>query len=199
VRDLSDYVFSAAQVMFIDVALAGDNLIMVGLVASRVSPDLRQSVILWGIAGAAAIRAIVALMILQILPIVGLTLAGGLLLLSVCWRLYTELARAGLRHRAETAPSQAIEIDFRHAIGNIIVADLSMSLDNVLAVAGAAKGNVYILVSGILFSIGIIAFAANVVAKVMERHRWVSWLGLTVILYVAIDMIVRGLNQFRSI
>jgi YjbE family integral membrane protein len=194
---LSDYILSIAQVVAIDLSLAGDNLILVGLAASRVSPHLRQRVILWGIAGAAGIRAALAVVILQILPIVGLTFAGGILLLSVCWRLYRELAGARLRVK-ETTSSEANEVDFRNAIGNIIAADLSMSLDNILAVAGAARDNAIILVSGILFSIGIVAFAANAVAKVMERYTWVGWLGLTLILYVALDMIIRGFGQFRS-
>jgi YjbE family integral membrane protein len=195
---LSDYLLSVAQVVAIDLSLAGDNLILVGLAASRVSPHLRQRVILWGIAGAAGIRAALAVVILQILPIVGLTFAGGLLLLSVCWRLYRELAGGSSHDKEETTPPRANEIDFRRAIGNIIVADLSMSLDNILAVAGAARDNAFILVSGILFSIGIVAFAANLVAQVMERYTWVSWLGLALIFYVALDMVVRGGGQFRS-
>jgi YjbE family integral membrane protein len=195
---LSDYLLSIAQVVAIDLSLAGDNLILVGLAASRVSPNLRQKVILWGIAGAAGIRAAFAVVILQILPILGLTFAGGLLLLSVCWRLYRDLAVGSSHDMEETTTPRAKEIDFRRAISNIIVADLSMSLDNILAVAGAARDNAFILVSGILFSIGIVAFGANTLAKVIERYTWVGWLGLALIFYVAIDMIIRGFGQFRS-
>ena len=184
------------QVILIDITLAGDNAIVVGLAASRVAPSKRSKVVFWGIAGAVVLRVLLAAVTLQLIAIVGLTLAGGILLLWVCWKLAREL---GLLRgaRSGAAPTPDLELaqrpmPFWSAVVQIIVADVSMSLDNVLAVAGAAKGSLVVLVAGLAFSIALMATAATLVAKLLARHRWVAWLGLAIILYVAVEMIWRG-------
>jgi YjbE family integral membrane protein len=189
-----------AQVIIIDLVLAGDNAIVVGIAASRVAPELRARVIFWGIAGAVALRVTFAAVTVQLLSIVGLTLAGGILLLWVCWKVYREVARER-SHKREAAPAGATAVTaeegaaplgFWSAMANIIVADVSMSLDNVLAVAGAARDHTWVLVAGLAISIVLMAVAANVVARLLSRFPWMTWLGLLIILYVAIDMIWRG-------
>jgi YjbE family integral membrane protein len=185
------------QVILIDITLAGDNAIVVGLAASRVAPDKRSRVIFWGIAGAVALRVLLAAVTLQLIAIVGLTLAGGILLLWVCWKLARELgpfrgARSGAAAQAPDPELAQQPMPFWSAVVQVIVADVSMSLDNVLAVAGAAKDSLVVLVAGLAFSIALMAAAATLVAKLLARHRWVAWLGLAIILYVAVEMIWRG-------
>jgi len=187
-----------AQVIVIDLVLAGDNAIVVGLAASRVAPELRAKVIFWGIAGAVALRITFAALTVQILAVVGLTLAGGILLLWVCWKMYREL-----RHAAKPVSVGAAAVahghgeagarpGFRSALVQIIAADVSMSLDNVLAVAGAAKGHTWVLVVGLGIAVVLMAVAANYIAKLLARFAWITWIGLLIILYVAIDMMWRG-------
>jgi YjbE family integral membrane protein len=188
------------QVILIDITLAGDNAIVVGLAASRVAPDKRAKVIFWGIAGAVVLRVILAAVTVQLMAIVGLTLAGGILLLWVCWKMARELwpSRGGPNGAAGRAPDPQIAhqpMPFGRAVVQIVVADVSMSLDNVLAVAGAAKGSLAILIVGLAFSIALMAVAATFVAKLLMRHSWVAWLGLAIILYVAVDMIWRGVLE----
>jgi len=184
------------QVILIDVTLAGDNAVVVGLAASRVAPDKRAKVIFWGIAGAVVLRVILATITVQLMAIVGLTLAGGILLLWVCWKMARELRpfrhRSGATSGAPGAQMVQPPMPFWTAVVQIVVADVSMSLDNVLAVAGAAKNSVAILVTGLVFSIALMAVAATLIAKLLARYRWISWLGLAIILYVAIEMIWRG-------
>ena len=183
------------QVILIDITLAGDNAIVVGLAASRVASDKRSRVMFWGIAGAVVLRVLLAAVTLQLIAIVGLTLAGGILLLWVCWKIARELRtfRGGRSGAAGQAPDPEQQpMPFWSGVVQIIVADVSMSLDNVLAVAGAAKGNLVVLVAGLAFSIALMAAAATLVAKLLARHRWVAWLGLAIILYVAVEMIWRG-------
>ncbi|HUC52004.1 MAG TPA: YjbE family putative metal transport protein [Xanthobacteraceae bacterium] len=185
------------QVILIDITLAGDNAIVVGFMASRVAPDQRPRVIFWGIAGAVVLRAILAAVAVQLMAIVGLTLAGGLLLLWVCWKIGRELWTLRRERRAaadgasgqQTAPPP---LPFWSAVTRIVVADLSMSLDNVLAVAGAAKGSTMVLVAGLVFSVALTATAATILARLLARHSWIAWLGLAMILYVALEMIWRG-------
>ncbi len=195
VNGLSDTVVALVQVVLIDLSLAGDNLVVVAMAAARVPPALRAKVILWGIVGAAVIRLLLATIIVAILPIIGLTLAGGILLLSVSWKLGRDLVRS----RRATTSAIPPHMPLRGAITSIILADLSMSLDNILAVAGAARNSQFVLVVGILLSIGFVAFLANIVARIMERHVWISWLGVVLIVYVALDMIARGLDQVRAV
>lgn len=198
---LQEQLIALLQIIAIDVVLAGDNAIVVGLAASRVAPELRARVIYWGIAGAVVLRILFALVTTQLLAIVGLTLAGGILLLWVCWKMYREI-----RHVPVTALSAAgvgsVSLDnpqptmgLSSAIAAIIVADVSMSLDNVLAVAGAAKGNMPILVVGLALSIALMALAANYIARLLKVYPWITWVGFAVILYVALEMIWRGTHE----
>jgi YjbE family integral membrane protein len=185
------------NVILIDIVLAGDNAIVVGLAASRVAPELRAKVIFWGIAGAVVLRIIFAAMTSQLLAIVGLTLAGGLLLLWVCWKMYRQITEGPHDPdavAAEAAADQAGKppMSFGQAIVQIIIADVSMSLDNVLAVAGAAKGSPLVLVIGLAIAIVLMAVASHYIAKLLVRYPWITWIGLLVILYVALDMIYSG-------
>jgi YjbE family integral membrane protein len=191
-----------AQVVMIDVALAGDNAIVVGLAASRVAPGMRRNVIFWGIAAAVVLRVLFAVIATRLFAIIGLTLAGGILLLWVSWKMYRELRRS---HDNETdvagggnANEPQMSMSFRAAVVQIIVADLSMSLDNVLAVAGAAKDHLAVLVIGLGLSILLMAVAANFIAKLLVRHAWISWLGLAIVLYVALEMIWRGFFEVAA-
>lgn len=194
---------SLLNVIIIDVVLAGDNAIIVGLAASQVHPDLRSRVIFWGIAGAVVLRIIFALMTTQLLQITGILLVGGLLLLWVCWKMYLQIkdhslspAPHSLGAAAATADGaalgQAKQLSAMAAIWQVIVADVSMSLDNVLAVAGAAKGSTLVLVIGLAVAIVLMAVASHFIASLLSKYPWITWIGLFVILYVSIDMIYSG-------
>jgi YjbE family integral membrane protein len=189
------------QIIMIDVVLAGDNAVVVGLAASRVAPELRSRVIFWGIAGAVALRVAFAAVATTLLAIIGLTLAGGILLLWVCWKMYRELAHGGHKaiHGNDTAPGTGAaaqpSMSFGAAVTQIIVADVSMSLDNVLAVAGAAKGDPLILAIGLGIAIVLMALAANAIASMLARYAWIAWIGWLVILYVALEMIFAGSRE----
>ncbi len=172
-----------AQVVMIDIALAGDNAVVVGMAVAGLPAKQRRAAVLLGVGGATVIRIILGVVALELLAIIGLLLAGGLLLLWVCWRMYRELRRP--RHAA-TAPARKT---LAQAMLQIILADVSMSLDNVLAVAGAAHGRTWILVMGLMLSVVLMGIAANLIAKVLERQRWVSWIGLLIVLYIALQMI----------
>ena len=197
--ELYPQLLALLQIIVIDVVLAGDNAIMVGLAASRVEPELRAKVIIWGIAGAVVLRILFASVATHLLAILGLTLAGGILLLWVSWRMYCEI-RFGGTHTPKTAhslgaaanPEVVATMGFGAAVTQIVVADVSMSLDNVLAVAGAAKGNTMILIIGLSLSIILMAVAANYIARLLARHPSVTWVGLAIILLVAVEMIWRG-------
>lgn len=189
-----------AQIIVIDFVLAGDNAIVVGLAASRVAPELRLKVIFWGIAGAVVLRIMFAAVATQLLTIVGLTLAGGILLLWVCWKMYREIsahqpqpALAGHPHGADSPDFKGVTVGA--AILQVIIADVSMSLDNVLAVAGAAKGNVVVLAIGLTVAIVFMAVASAMIAKLLARYHWITWIGLAIILYVALEMIWKGTHQ----
>jgi YjbE family integral membrane protein len=185
------------QIIVIDVVLAGDNAIVVGLAASRVAPEMRAKVIFWGIAGAVVLRIAFAAVTVQLLAIVGLTFAGGILLLWVCWKMYRELRHSPHAASAGAAVSHGGDVEAKpmsvlSAIVQIIVADVSMSLDNVLAVAGAAKGHTTILIIGLAIAVVLMAVAATFIAKLLARYPWVTWLGLFIVLYVALEMMWRG-------
>ena len=190
------------QVLFIDIVLAGDNAIVVGMAAAGLPADQRRKAIIWGIAAATLMRIAFASITVQLLSIVGLTLAGGVLLLWVCWKMYRELTRpsahhdsdADLEEGADGAPRKTL----KQAITQILVADVSMSLDNVLAVAGAAKDHPYILIIGLAFSVVLMGVAATLIARLLDRHRWIAWLGLLIILYVAGQMIFEGTHQVAA-
>ncbi len=189
------------NVIVIDVVLAGDNAIIVGLAASRVKEELRSKVILWGIVGAVLLRIVFAVLATQLLAIVGLLLAGGLLLLWVCWKMYWELTHKGEKrvgsHGLAARTGQPVErrMSFRAAVTQIVVADVSMSLDNVLAVAGAAKGSTSVLIIGLAVGIVLMAVAANFIADLLARYPWIAWIGFLVILYVALDMVFDGSRE----
>jgi YjbE family integral membrane protein len=187
-----------AQVIVIDLVLAGDNAIVVGVAASRVAPELRSRVIFWGIAGAVVLRIAFAAVTVQLLAIIGLTLAGGILLLWVCWKMYRELNHARqpmtLGAAAVTSQDQAAvgSMSFAAAVTQIVIADVSMSLDNVLAVAGAAKGHTWVLVVGLAVAVVLMAVAANYIAKLLGRYPSIAWIGWLIIVYVALEMMWRG-------
>ena len=177
------------QVLLIDLMLAGDNAVVVGLAVTGLAPADRKRAILFGIAGATIVRIAFAAIALRLLAIVGLLFAGGILLLWVCWRMFRELRLS--RHASDPAvPPRAKSM--RAAMIQIVLADVSMSLDNVLAVAGAAHGHPYLLAAGLLVSVLLMGAAANALASLLERHRWIAWAGLAIVFYVAIRLMVDG-------
>ena len=201
-----EWVVPLATVLFIDIVLAGDNAIVVGMAAAGLPPDQRRKAIIWGIAAATLMRIAFASITVQLLSIVGIVLAGGVLLLWVCWKMYRELRESG-SHDAQHEGAEAVAGEgapgaprktLRQAIIQILVADVSMSLDNVLAVAGAAREHPYILIIGLAFSVVLMGVAATLIARLLERHRWIAWVGLLVILYVAINMIYEGTHQIAE-
>ena len=202
VQDFSNITEPAAfsaflQVLMIDLVLAGDNAIVVGALAAGLSPDERRKVIVIGIVAALVLRIAFALVVTQLLQIVGLILVGGLLLLWVAWKMWRDL-----HHSGESAGSPEIAGDehsgirsaktFAGAVWAVAIADVSMSLDNVLAVAGAARDHPGILIVGLIFAVALMGVAANVIAKYIERYRWIAYVGLAVIVYVAGKMIYDG-------
>ncbi|MGN6286194.1 MAG: TerC family protein [Afipia sp.] len=183
------------QVIIIDLVLAGDNAVVIGLAAAGLPKEQRAKAILIGIVAATVLRIVFAGLTTQLLQIVGLLLAGGLLLLWVCWKMWREL-RAN--HGGEGAAVEGKDDDsaprktLAQATWQIIVADVSMSLDNVLAVAGAAREHPTVLIIGLALSIALMGVAASFIARLLHKHRWIAYVGLAVILYVAGDMIYRG-------
>jgi len=191
------------QVVFIDLVLAGDNAIIVGMVAANVAPEQRRKVICGGIALAVLMRILFAAVTVQLLGIIGLTLAGGLLLLWVCWKLYREL----LEQREERIGASMLDDSdgdaamatvgraaktTRAAMVQIAIADVSMSLDNVLAVAGAAADHLSALIVGLSLSVILMGVGATLIAGLLQKHQWIGYLGLGLIAYVALSMIWRG-------
>ncbi len=185
--DILAQLTALAQVLVIDLVLAGDNAVVVGMAVAGLPAAQKRAAILGGIGGAAVIRIGLALVALRLLAVVGLLLAGGALLLWVCWRMYREL-----RPRPRHAGSVAAPKSLAAAMGQILLADLSMSLDNVLAVAGAANGHVGVLVAGLAVSVVLMAAAATLIARLLERYRWIAWLGLLVVLFVACKLVWEG-------
>ncbi|MES0403719.1 MAG: YjbE family putative metal transport protein [Hyphomicrobium sp.] len=181
------------NITMIDLVLAGDNAIIVGLAASRVAPEMRTKVIFWGIAAAVLLRIFFAAITIQLLTVIGLTLAGGLLLLFVCWKMYRQITTGNDHTQAAAAPEKPL--GFWSAVGLITLADVSMSLDNVLAVAGAAKGSTLVLVIGLAVAIILMAVASHMIAGLLVKHPWITWIGLFIILWVALDMIYDGSHE----
>lgn len=179
------------QVLLIDLVLAGDNAIVVGLAVNGLPVEQRRRAILFGVAAATLLRIGFALVTLQLLAIVGLLLAGGLLLLWVCWRMYRELRRDDAAHADVAAAPKTM----RAAMVQIVLADLSMSLDNVLAVAGAAREHPWVLVLGLAISVVLMGAAASLVARLLERYRWLAWVGLAIVLYISCKMIWEGSHE----
>lgn len=186
------------QVIAIDLVLAGDNAIVIGLAAAGVPAAQRQKAILIGIIAATVLRILFAVLTVQLLSIVGLRLIGGLMLAWVCWNMWTELRHADSAAALSTdasASSNGKEKTLMQAAMQIVIADVSMSLDNVLAVAGAAQEHIYVLVVGLIISIALMGLAANYVAKILQRYRWISYVGLAVIVYVAANMLYHGVIE----
>jgi YjbE family integral membrane protein len=205
-----------AQVIMIDLVLAGDNAIVVGMAAAGLPKEMRAKVIVIGIAAATVLRILFALITNQLLAIIGLTLAGGILLLWVCWKFWRELVherrrrlkaaamrrealtrdeRVELAEHPEALPGAAPGKTMRQAIIQIILADVSMSLDNVLAVAGAAGDHMWVLIVGLLLSVALMGAAASIIANLLKRYHWIAYVGLAIILWVAVDMVYRGTSE----
>ena len=196
----SSEISALIQVVLIDLVLAGDNAIVVGMAAATVAPEQRRKVICGGILLAVVLRIMFAAVTVQLLAIIGLTLAGGLLLLWVCWKFYRELTEqrkedvgaamldAEGGEQISTSPSKPIST----AIWQVAIADISMSLDNVLAVAGAAGDHISALIVGLAVSVILMGVAANMIAHLLQRHHWIAYVGLLLISYVAFNMIWRG-------
>lgn len=192
--------FAFGQVILLDIVLAGDNAIVIGALAAGLPADQRKKVILIGIVAALVLRIGFALVVTQLMALVGLVFAGGLLLLWVAWKMYREIV-----HTGESSGSPEIAGDehsgvkpaktFAAAAWAVAVADVSMSLDNVLAVAGAAREHPGILMVGLLIAVALMGVAANIIAQYIERYRWIAWIGLLVILYVAGSMIYTGITD----
>ena len=192
------------QILFIDIVLAGDNAIVVGALAAGLPAAQRRKVILIGVLAALVLRIAFALLVTQLLQIVGLILAGGILLLWVAWRMYREI-----RHKDESVGSEEIVGDehsglkpaksFASAAWGVALADVSMSLDNVLAVAGAAREHPWVLVFGLFLSVLLMGVAANFIARYIDRYRWIAWVGLLVILWVAVRMIYEGAGHVAPV
>ena len=196
------------QVIMIDLVLAGDNAIVIGLAAAGLPREQRAKAILIGIVAATVLRIVFAGLTTQLLQIIGLLLAGGVLLLWVCWKMWRELTQTSTEESEalEAMTSEDMNADgkivgkaprktFAQAAWQIVIADVSMSLDNVLAVAGAAREHPEILIFGLILSIALMGLAATFIAKLLQRHRWIAYVGLLIILYVALDMIYRGVLE----
>ncbi|RRI03874.1 TerC family protein [Mesorhizobium tamadayense] len=204
-------IFSAAsltallQVIAIDLVLAGDNAIVIGLAAAGLPTEQRKKAILIGVLAATVLRILFAAVTVKLLAIVGLLLAGGILLLWVCWKMYRELRTSQADEQEATEALANSDLDGDKAIAGkaprktlgqaalqIVIADVSMSLDNVLAVAGAARDHFWVLIIGLVLSIGLMGLAASFIARLLHRYRWIAYVGLAIILYVALDMVYRG-------
>jgi YjbE family integral membrane protein len=183
-----------AQVLMIDVMLAGDNAVVIGMAAARVPPAIRAKVIFAGLAAAVLFRLGMAVIAVRLLGIIGLTLAGGILLLWVAWRFWRDLSRH---------PPNQVQMDAKGSLGRaifqIVLADISMSLDNVLAVAGAAREHLDVLAIGLLLSVALMGVAAGLIARLLDRFRWISYLGLAVVIYVALSMIWSGSHDVTQV
>jgi YjbE family integral membrane protein len=189
--------FALLQIIAIDALMAADNAIVVGMAAATVPAKKRKKVIMIGTAAAVVLRIAFALVAVQLLKVVGLTLAGGLLLAYVAYDMYKEL-REGSGKEQHAAVVEKDDLSVARAVGLIIVADLSMSLDNVLAVAGAANGHIGILAAGLLVSVTLMAVAASALAAIIHKHRWVAWCGLFMVAYVALTMIYHGTTEVTA-
>ena len=178
------------QIIFIDLVLAGDNAIIIGMVASKFPPDQRKKVIFWGIGGAVILRIILTLLTAYLLQITGLRLIGGILLLYIVYKLYVDVIKG-------SSKEEDIKVDnssFLKAIWTVLLADFTMSLDNVLGVAGAAGHHYHLLIFGLILSIILMAVAANLISGWIKKYKWIAWLGLLAILVVAVDLIYTDLK-----
>ena len=181
------------QIIFIDLILAGDNAIIIGMVASKFPPEQRKKIIFWGIGGAVILRILLTLITAYLLQITGLRLIGGLLLLYIVYKLYVDVIRNSKNDE------ENIKVDsssMLKAIWTVLLADFTMSLDNVLGVAGAAKDHYFLLVFGLVLSIILMATAATLISRWIKKYKWIAWVGLFAILFVAIDLIYTDIKLF---
>lgn len=196
--ELLDYqaLVALASIIVIDVVLAGDNAVVVGMAAAGLPRADQHRVIALGIAMATVLRICFALVTIQLLAIIGLTLAGGVLLLWVAWKMYRELTKSR-RHESATAPGAAPvkRKKFSQALLQVVLADVSMSLDNVLAVAGTARDHVWVLVVGLILSVALMGVASTIVARLLDRQPWIAWIGLAIVFIVALRMIYDGSTE----
>ena len=190
---LSEQILIFIQIVLIDLVLAGDNAIIIGMVASQFPAEQRKKIIFWGISGAVILRIILTLLTAYLLQIKGLRLIGGLALLYIVYKLYVDVIKKKLNEH------ENIKVDnssFFKAISTVLIADFTMSLDNVLGVAGAAKDHYFLLVFGLLLSIAIMAVGATLISGWIKKYRWIAWLGLIAILVVAIELIYTDIKLF---
>jgi len=190
---MTEQVIIFFQIVFIDLVLAGDNAIIIGMVASQFQADQRKKIIFWGIGAAVILRIIFTLVAAYLLQINGLRLIGGILLLYIVYKLYMDVIKNSSENKKN------IKVDnssFLKAITTVIIADVTMSLDNVLGVAGAAKDHYVLLIFGLALSIALMATAANLISKWIKKYRWIAWAGILAILVVAIDLIYTDLKLF---
>lgn len=186
------------QVVLIDLVLAGDNAVVIGLAAAGLPAEQRRRAIVVGIVAATGLRIIFAGIATQLLQVIGLLLAGGVLLLWVCWKMWRELreqaahSQLAFSHGGDARGASAPRKTFGQAAAQIVAADVSMSLDNVLAVAGAAREHPYVLAFGLLLSVALMGVAADLLGRVLQKQRWIAYVGLAIIVYVAFEMIYRG-------
>ncbi len=190
---MSEQIIIFFQIVFIDLVLAGDNAIIIGMVASKFPLEQRKKIIFWGIGAAIILRIIFTLLTAYLLQITGLRLIGGILLLYICYKLYVDVIKN------ETKDNEDVKVDdssFFKAITTVILADITMSLDNVLGVAGAARDHYTLLVFGLVLSIILMATAATLISKWIKKYRWIGWVGLLAILFVAIELIYTDVKLF---
>ena len=181
------------QIVFIDLVLAGDNAIVIGMVASQFPIEQRKKIIFWGIGAAVILRIIFTLITAYLLQITGLRLIGGILLLYICYKLYIDIVKNNSEDKNDTKVDNS---NFLKAISTILIADVTMSLDNVLGVAGAAGEHYLLLIFGLLLSIALMATAATLISNWIQKYKWIAWLGLIAILAVAIDLIYTDIKLF---
>ena len=190
---MTDQILIFFQIVFIDLVLAGDNAIIIGMVASQFPIEQRKKIIFWGILAAVILRIIFTLITAYLLQITGLRLVGGVLLLYICYKLYVDV----VKNNNEAENNIKVENStFLKAITTVIIADVTMSLDNVLGVAGAARDHYILLIFGLVLSIALMATAATLISGWIKKYKWIAWLGLLAILAVAIDLIYTDLKLF---
>ena len=190
---MSEQIVIFFQIVFIDLVLAGDNAIIIGMVASQFPADQRKKIIFWGIGAAVILRIIFTLLTAYLLQITGLRLIGGILLLYICYKLYKDVIKNNSNNKENLKVDNS---SFTKAITTVIIADVTMSLDNVLGVAGAARDHYILLIFGLALSIILMATAATLISKWIKKYRWIGWIGLIAILVVAIELIYTDITLF---
>ena len=190
---MNEQIIIFSQIVLIDLVLAGDNAIIIGMVASQFPPEERKKIIFWGIGAAVILRIILTLLTAYLLQITGLRLIGGLALLYICYKLYADVIKKS------SSDKESLKVDssnFLKAIWTVLIADFTMSLDNVLGVAGAAKDHYWLLIFGLVLSIVLMATAATLISGWIKKYSWIGWLGLIAILAVAIELIYTDIKLF---